>query len=899
MPDRVKGITIEIDGDTKGLSQSLKTVNKDIKTTQTQLKDVDKLLKLDPHNVTLLSQKMSLLGKEINSTKDKLSQLKSVQDQMDEGLKNGSITVEQYQSWQREIIQTENELKNLEAELKNVPSAAQAMGDAFSEQMDKIGRKVSSVGDSVASIGDTMSRTVTAGIVAAGAASVAAWRDVDNAMDTIVAKTGATGEELEAMEGIAHDIAKTIPTDFSTAALAVAEVSTRFDSTGEQLEDLSTAFIQFANLNGTDVVGSIDSVSSMMKAWGVDASDTLQILDLLNGVGQQTGVSVGSLSDSLQSNALTFRELDLDLAQAATLLGQMDKNGIDASAGITALRRAMSKATDENKTLNEVMAEWQELMNSSASDAEKLAATEDLFGSRAYGQLFNALQQGNISFTEVKASMSDFEGNLKRTFEATLDPADEFTTTMNELKELGAELGETILPVLVDVLNALKPILEDIKAVWESMSPEDQRALIENLGKLALIGPALSFTGRTISGIGAGIGAIGRGGKWIAGLFGSGGSAAAASAGASAGASVGGAAATSFIGGLGTALAGAAIGAEVGKLGANYVIGPILDFFGSDDAKWYKDFKFFGDGGFFDSLGWIIKDGFEGSMTDIFKDVDTSKMLSAITDVSGGFEEAMYNLGRMRDLMGEDYLPDMENALREYYGVLDEASEHHGFLDHIREMADATKADLNTTMDGAEKTTKEKSESITDKIKGLVTTVDDSTVSWKDGLLTMTSSMDEAWAEIDTTSTEMEQGVTSVMDEMCEKVKSSWMSMGELFQEGFDIKLPHFTMTGGVAPYGMDGQGSLPKWNVDWYANGGILTQPTIFGMSGGRFLGGGEAGAEAVLPLSHLDEMITKGMTAAMGGQGDTVINVSLNNQNLGSVLLTAQQMMTLRRGK
>ena len=875
MPDRVKGITIEIDGDTKGLSQSLKTVNKDIKTTQTQLKDVDKLLKLDPHNVTLLSQKMSLLGKEINSTKDKLSQLKSVQDQMDEGLKNGSITVEQYQSWQREIIQTENELKNLEAELKNVPSAAQAMGDAFSEQMDKIGRKVSSVGDSVASIGDTMSRTVTAGIVAAGGASIAAWREVDNAMDTIVAKTGATGEELEAMEDIARGIAKTIPTDFSTAASAVAEVSTRFDSTGEQLEDLSTAFIQFANLNGTDVVGSIDSVSSMMKAWGVDASDTLQILDLLNGVGQQTGVSVGSLSDSLQSNALTFRELDLDLAQAATLLGQMDKNGIDASAGITALRRAMSKATDENKTLNEVMAEWQELMNSSASDAEKLAATEDLFGSRAYGQLFNALQQGNISFTEVKASMSDFEGNLKRTFEATLDPADEFTTTMNELKELGAELGETILPVLVDVLQALKPILEDIKAVWESMSPEDQRALIENLGKLALMGPALSFAGRTISGIGSGIGAIGRGGKWIAGLFGSGGSAAAASAGASAGASVGGAAATSFIGGLGTALAGAAIGAEVGKLGANYVIGPILDYFGSDDAKWYKEFKFLGDGGLFDSIGWYFGDAFDGSMWE-------------------KIEKAQAKLPELHE-----WLSGVEGEIREYYGVVDEAAQHTGFMDHIKQMTEATKADLDTTMDGAEKTTKQKSESITDKIKGLVATVDDSTVSWKDGLLTMTSSMDEAWAEIDTTSTEMEQGVTSVMDEMCEKVKSSWMSMGELFQEGFDIKLPHFTMTGGVAPYGMDGQGSLPKWNVDWYANGGILTQPTIFGMSGGRFLGGGEAGAEAVLPLSHLDEMITKGMTAAMGGQGDTVINVSLNNQNLGSVLLTAQQMMTLRRGK
>ena len=123
--------------------------------------------------------------------------------------------------------------------------------------------------------------------------------------------------------------------------------------------------------------------------------------------------------------------------------------------------------------------------------------------------------------------------------------------------------------------------------------------------------------------------------------------------------------------------------------------------------------------------------------------------------------------------------------------------------------------------------------------------------------------------------------------------------MGDLFEAGFDIKLPHISVTGGVAPYGIGGQGSMPKFNIDWYANGGILTNPTIFGMQNGRLLGGGEAGAEAVLPLSKLEGMIASGMTAALGSGGDTVINVTLDNNSLGSVILTAQQMMNLRRGK
>ena len=838
MADRIKGITIEIDGDTKGLSQSLKTVNKEIKTTQSELKDIEKLLKLDPNNVTLLGQKMQTLGKEINQTKDKLSQLKSVQDQMNEGLANGNITQEQYDAWQREIIQTEQELKNLESELKNVPTASQAMINQVADQMDNLGKKVSAVGDSIAGIGDKLTSTVTAGIVGAGTLSVKAWQEVDNAMDTVIIKTGATGEQLEAMEGIVNSIATTIPTDFQTVAEAVGEVNTRFDVTGTELESLSTAFIKFADLNGTDVSGSIDEVSSMMKAWGIDTKDTMKVLDLLNGVGQQTGASMGDLSSNLQSNALSFKELGLDLAQATTLLGNMEKNGIDASAGMSALRKAMSKATDDNKTLNEVMAEWQDLMKSNASEAEKMSATEDLFGSRAYGQLFNALQEGTISFTEINASMSDFSGNLEKTFDATLDPIDEFTTTMNELKQLGAEIGEELLPVLVDVLKDLKPILDDLRATWEGMSEEEQRSLIENLGKLAMLGPALSISGRAIGGVGSGISGLAKAGKALSGLgigakIGSlfGGGAEVAGAGATAGASIG----SALVGGLAGALAGGAIS----KVLDNYVIGPILETFGSDSADWYKNFHWFGEGGFFDYV------------------------------FGGG---------------------DIHQAVLDYYGAFHEMG-----------------LDISNTFDEMKTNVSEKWKALTDSLKSGFDTIksyfgdawtkvkEDTTQAWE----TVKTTISGAWENVKQTVQDFKDGIFEKFGEIYDKIKEIWDKLGELFQAGFDIKLPHISVTGGVAPYGIGGQGTMPKFNVDWYANGGILTNPTIFGMQNGRFLGGGEAGAEAVLPLSNLEEMITNGMTTALASGGDTIINVSIDNNNLGSVLLTAQQMMNLRRGK
>lgn len=836
MADRIKGITIEIDGDSRGLSQSLKTVNKDIKSTQTQLKDVEKLLKLDPHNVALLGQKMGLLGKEITQTKDKLAQLKNVSDEMNEGLKNGSITSEQYDAWQREIIETENELKNLEKELKNVPTASEAMIAQVADHMDSLGQRVSSVGDKISGLGDAL-MPVTAGITALGTASISAWKEQDEALDNIIAKTGMTGEELEAMQEIVNSLATSIPTDFGTVSNAVAEVNTRFDVSGEKLERMSALFIKFAELNNTDVASSIDTVSAMMNAWGIDASQTESVLNTLNAVGQQTGANATELASILQSNALSFKEMDYNLAEATLLLGQMQQNGVDASVGVTALRKAMAKAIDDGTDLNTVIEEWEALMASSASEAEKLEATEALFGSKAFAQLYNAIREGNISFTEINASMSDFSGNLEKTFDATLDPIDEFTTTMNELKILGAEIGEEILPVLTDVLRDLKPILDDLKESWEAMSDEEQKELIENLGKLALLAPALSTSGRVISGLGHGISGLAKAGKALSGLgigaklsslFGGG---VGTTAGATAGASIG----TALLAGIGSALAGGA----VAKLLDNYIIAPILDLFGSDSAEWYKNFNWFGDGGFFDEMFDFnsfseAMDVWSGAMKAMFNDIKAS--VSGFVDYyKSTIKESLDFVGNLWDTS----VTNVENTVSL-------------FSDFLREAWDLIKLGAQT-----------------------------------------------AWDNIGQIFTDFKDGVFETFQAIYDKIKGIWDSLGALFEEGFDIKLPHISVTGGVAPYGIGGKGELPKFNIDWYANGGILTQPTIFGMQGGHFLGGGEAGAEAVLPLSNLQTMITEGMSQALGNGGDTVINVSIDNNSLGSVILTAQQMMNMRRGR
>lgn len=163
MAGRIQGITVEIGGDTTKLQTALKGVNTEIRNTQSQLRDVDKLLKLDPGNTELLAQKHRLLGDAVKETKEKLETLKTAAEQAEQALKDGAVTQDQYDGLQREIVETEQKLKALEEQAK-------ASGTALQEIAAK-GEKLKTVGDNISNAG-TKLLPVTAGVVGLGTAAV-------------------------------------------------------------------------------------------------------------------------------------------------------------------------------------------------------------------------------------------------------------------------------------------------------------------------------------------------------------------------------------------------------------------------------------------------------------------------------------------------------------------------------------------------------------------------------------------------------------------------------------------------------------------------------------------------------------------------------------------------------
>ena len=197
MADRLKGITIQVDGETTGLKKALAGVNSDLRTTQAQLNDVNRLLKLDPKNTQLLEQKQRLLGKAIDETNDKLKSLRDAEKQVAEQVKQDKAPIEQQEALQREIIATEKALNKLEQQQKEL----NAQMEQAPTKLDLFGDKMQGVADKAGLVADkTRAASMAAGgfLVALGALGIKSAATADE-LNTLAKQTGFSTEELQKM----------------------------------------------------------------------------------------------------------------------------------------------------------------------------------------------------------------------------------------------------------------------------------------------------------------------------------------------------------------------------------------------------------------------------------------------------------------------------------------------------------------------------------------------------------------------------------------------------------------------------------------------------------------------------------------------------------------------------
>ena len=501
---RIQGITIEIGGDTTKLQSALKEVDTQLRTTQCNLKDIDKLLKFNPGNTELLSQKQRELQTAIRTTQDRLRELKSVQ--------KDSLTPEQYDALQREIIETENKLKSLKNEYKSFGSVAKQQIKAAAEKMQEVGKKISEVGDK-------LTQKVTLPLVAVGAAGVASFAEVDKTMQLTNKTMGNTAEEAALLNKAMKEAAANSTFGMKDAATATLN----FARAGLDAEQAAAALAPAMNLAAGEG-GNLDTVSSGLVATinGFHGSfeDAGHYADVFAAACNNSALDVDSLSHAMSVAAPIFSAAGYEVKDAALYMGVMADNGIEADKAANSLKTGLARLVSPAKDGAEKMAALgisvtnadgsmkdsitiqRELHDafSKLSESEQIAAASAIFGKNQMAPWLALINTAPEHVGALNESLETCAGTTKEMSEAMMSG---FGGSIEKLKSsidvLVTSIGEALAPHLQTVITFIQGLVDKFNA----LTPAQQETIVKIGAIVAAIGPVLAIGGRLITGIGS------------------------------------------------------------------------------------------------------------------------------------------------------------------------------------------------------------------------------------------------------------------------------------------------------------------------------------------------------------------------------------------------------------
>jgi len=491
----LKGITVEINGKTTGLANALKDVTKTSTALSSNLKEINKALKLDPGNTELLNEKQRILSESVAAARKELETLEGVQKQVSDQYANGDID---RGAW----LEYQNKLQKAKQHLEDLEKAQKDFGTAAAQTIKEAGAKIEEYGGKVSKVGETLTKNVTTPLTAAAAAGVAAFSAVDEGVDTIVTATGASGEALDGLVASYETIATSIPEELGDVASAVGEVNARFHTTGEELEGQTTLFLQFAKITGGDVVSSVDSADKVLKTFGKTSDDASGLLGMVAKAAQDTGINAQGLMDDVLANSATFKELNFSLEESINFMALLDENGVESGVALAGLKKAVVNLTDAGMSESEALQTVIDKIKNAGSETEALTIAQETFGTKGAAEMATAIREGRLSLDDLSASMADYSTVVTDTYNNTMDGVDGATTAANAAKIAMSTLGETISDMLAPIFQHLTQLLIDAKARFDTLDDGQKQAIVTIGLIVAAIGPALVIIGKVITAVG-------------------------------------------------------------------------------------------------------------------------------------------------------------------------------------------------------------------------------------------------------------------------------------------------------------------------------------------------------------------------------------------------------------
>ncbi|MEK5089711.1 phage tail tape measure protein [Paenibacillus sp. FSL M8-0228] len=523
----VPTINVVINGDTKDLYASLDGVNKRSKELQTELRQVDQLLKFDPGNTELLAQKQKLLSDAISNTSDKLNTLRSAQQQVTEQFQRGDISEEQYRAFQRELVRTEQELQRFENGLREARGELDDLSDEAGDAGNKIGEvgeKFKAAGDKIKGVGVGLTAGVTAPLVAIGAVAGKTAMDLDAAAGKMEASLGITAEEAEKLAVAAQGIWKNGFGE-SLGEVNQALITTKTNIRGlddSTLTDLTQKAMILKETFDAEVNETTRTASVLMKNFKISGSDAM---DLITVGFQRGGNFSDELLDTLREYSPQFKGLGYSAEQFTAILiagaekgaFNLDKIGDSAKEaflrvgdGSKSSRNALtSLGLDFKKVENDINAGGQGAQRAFGAVVTAIAGVKDPAkqAQTAVALMGTPLEdlgpQFRDFFATVNTDLGNFKGSTDKAGAALKDNlGDRFNILIRNLQSSLAPLGETLVSLAEKALPPITQAVDTLATAFSSMSPSMQMVVLAIAGILAAIGPLVVIFGTIISSIG-------------------------------------------------------------------------------------------------------------------------------------------------------------------------------------------------------------------------------------------------------------------------------------------------------------------------------------------------------------------------------------------------------------
>lgn len=469
MADRIKGITVEIGGDTTGLSKALSGVNKDISSTQKQLKDVERLLKLDPGNTELLRQKQELLGKSIEDTEKKLEALNQANEKVSKSVKNYNAWKTAYDPIQKEIDETSKQLKALRDRQQELKDSGEIDTNAYKDlqtEIQKTNKILVDLKKRAKEVSDEFGNPVSP--------------EQYNSLQREILATEISWRDLKSESQKAENAVKGIDEK------PVEEVAKAADEAGDALEDAGKEASNFGDFLKADaLVEGAKGIVSSLKDIAEESKEQMKIMGSLEVSSQNAGYSAEETSQSYrtlfgvlgdnQTAATTTANLQaLGLAQGDLERLINGTIGAWATYGDSIPIDSLSEAINETVQTGKVTGTFADVLNWAGT-------SEDDFNKKLEAAT-SAAERANLVLNELSSQgLTDagqaWQDNNKALVESNKASAD----LSNEI----AELGETVMPVFTEITNVISGLL----GWFNSLSPETQKFIGIVLALVAAIGP--------------------------------------------------------------------------------------------------------------------------------------------------------------------------------------------------------------------------------------------------------------------------------------------------------------------------------------------------------------------------------------------------------------------------